>query len=123
MEQGCIYMWIVVQSFPYPTFPISAKVSRVLKFWFCELPFQLLRLHTAASLIFLADFCFAVATDNRNKIICDLFLCSSRKHLEKSLKKIHSFWCLSSGLQFLKRKGNHLSNICQYSETASRMSH
>lgn len=75
-------MWIVVQSFPYPTFPISAKVSRVLKFWFCELPFQLLRLHTATSLIFLADFCFAVATDTEIKLFVIFFYA----HQENILK-------------------------------------
>lgn len=82
MEQGCIYMCILVQYFPYPTFPISAKVSRVLKFWFCQFLFQLLCLHTATSLIFLTDFCFAVATEAEIK----LFVIFSYAHLENILK-------------------------------------
>lgn len=78
-------MWILVQSFSYPTFSSPAKVSRVLKFWFYQLPLQ-----------FLFAYCYIPHLSNwlmlfsghwcRNKIICDLFLCSSRKHLKNYFK-------------------------------------
>lgn len=100
MEQGCMYMWTLVQSFPYPTFPISARVSRVLKFWFYQLPFQFLCLHSATSFILLTNFCFAEIK------LFVIFFCGHQENILKITEKINYFWFISSGLQFVKRKGN-----------------
>lgn len=103
MEQGCIYMWILVQSFPYPTFPISAKVSRVLKFWFYQLLLQFLFAycyipHLSNWLLFFSGHWY------RNKIICDLFLCSSRNHLRNYWKKCIIFGASAVGCNLWKGK-------------------
>lgn len=82
---------ILVQSFPYPTFPLSTNASRGFKFSFCQLPFQLLHLHIAIALYlsnwFLSCFhrdCSCHSHTNKKSVI---FFCAYQENILKMTEK------------------------------------